>query len=117
MIDERTRKMIEKYLPNPPDPSLEPGSYYWLQYMNNGKARVITVYPLDVLPAKNGTEYGIYQQKAGRLYRVDVSNQVFGYGVQMHDLYDNRQDCQDQTHMAYDDWERLRKIQKEEGLL
>ena len=27
MIDERTRQMIETYLPNPPDPDLNEGEY------------------------------------------------------------------------------------------
>ena len=117
LMDERTKLMIKTYIPNPPDPDLEPGAYYWLQYMMNGKARVITVYPLDVLPAKDGTEYGIYQMKAGRLVRIDTSNQCFGYGVRKHDLYDNRQDCQDQTHGMCDEWESLREIQRREGLI
>nr|DAU80452.1 MAG TPA: hypothetical protein [Caudoviricetes sp.] len=32
----------------------------------------------------------------------------------MSDLYDNRQDCKDCTHLCCSYWERLRKIQQEE---
>ena len=31
------------------------------------------------------------------------------------ELYDNETDCRNQTHGAYDDWERLRKIQEDEN--
>ena len=29
-----------------------------------------------------------------------------------NELYDNKEDCRNQTHGAYDDWEALRKIQE-----
>ena len=44
MIDERTRQMIEMYLPNPPDPELNDGEYYYLQSTMKGE-QVIKVYP------------------------------------------------------------------------
>lgn len=31
------------------------------------------------------------------------------------ELYDNETDCRNQTHGAYDDWERLRRIQEGEN--
>lgn len=36
-------------------------------------------------------------------------------GVRMGDLYDNKQDCKDQTHGAMHEWEALRKLQREEA--
>ena len=60
MIDERTRQMIEMYLPNPPDPELNDGEYYYLQSTMKGE-QVIKVYPLDIFPVRDGTEYGIAQ--------------------------------------------------------
>ena len=113
-MTDRERQMIEGYLPNPPDPELEDGAYYWLQYLANGSTRVLTVYPLDILPVKDGTEYGIYQMRGGRMHRVDAGYDDPCRGVRMHDLYDNKQDCRDQTHMCWDRWEELRQIQQKE---
>ena len=115
MIDERTRKMIEAYLPNLPDPSLGFGEYYYLQ--EGMTSRVLKVHVLDILPVKDGTEYGIYQKRGNDLVRLDV-----GYGDQMRGvrksaLYDNKEDCRNREHSMYDGWEKLRKIQREEGLI
>ena len=114
MLDERTRKMIEYYLPNPPDPSLEDGEYYWLQ--EGMTARVLRVFALDIWPMKDGTEYGLYMRRGGRLVRVDAGYGDPFRGARKHDLYDNRQDCKDHTHNFCDEWEDLREIQKREGL-
>lgn len=116
MIDERTRQMIEMYLPNPPDPDLEPGEYYWLQEGMNG-SRVIKVYALDIFPMKDGTEYGLYTKRGGRLVRVDTGYGNPFRGARMHDLYDNKIDCRNYQHNTCDEWEHLREIQKKEGLL
>ena len=116
MIDDRTRQMIEYYLPNPPDPDLEDGEYYFLQE-GFERARVIKVYTLDILPVRDGTEYGIYTKHGGRLIRVDSGYGTPTRGVRMHDLYDNKQDCRDRAHNTCEEWEQLREIQKKEGLL
>lgn len=118
-MDDRTRQMIEYYLENPPDPKLPEGAYYWLQYTagETGKPRVITVYPLDILCTREGTEYGIYQQHGGRLQRIDAGYGSPYRGVRMHDLYDNKPDCMAQTHMCCDEWEQLREIQRKEGMI
>lgn len=116
MIDERTRQMIEYYLPNPPDPDLQQGEYYWLQE-GFGRPRVIKVYPLDIWPVKDGTEYGLYTKKGGRLVKVDAGYGDPFRGARKHDLYDNKIDCRNREHNMCDEWERLREIQKEEGLL
>ena len=115
MIDDRTRQMIEYYLPNPPDPDLEDGEYYWLQ--EGLTSRVIKVYPLDIFPVKDGTEYGIYTKRGGRLVRLDAGYGDPLKGVRMHDLYDNKQDCRDRAHNTCEEWQELREIQKKEGLL
>lgn len=114
-MTDREREMIREYLPHPPDPGLEPGEYYYLQSTMGGE-RVIRVFPLDVLPHKDGTEYGIYQQKGNRLIRVDSGWDDPCRGVRMHDLYDNKEDCKAGTHYFMDDWERLREAQRKEGL-
>ena len=109
-MTDRERQIIADYLPNPPDPDLQEGEYYYLQSTMGGD-RVIRVFPLDILPHKDGTEYGIYQQKGGRLVRVDSGWGDPSRGVRFHDLYDNRQDCKDRTHYFMDEWEEYRKIQ------
>lgn len=113
-MTERERQEIEAYLPGTPDPTLEAGEYYYLQSTTGGD-RVIRVFALDVLPHKDGTEYGIYQQRGGRLVWVDDGG--WGdptRGARMHDLYDNKEDCRNRSHWFMDDWERLRAIQREE---
>lgn len=102
---------ISYYLPHDPDPTLDLNEYYWLQYTNGatGNPRVIRVYALDILPHKDGTEYGIYQMRGGRLQWVDVGYGDDTRGARMGDLYDNKQDCRDQTHGAVDWWPSLRE--------
>lgn len=112
MIDERTQQMIEYYLPNPPDPELADDEYYYLQYTKSG-SQAIRVFALDILPCKDGVEYGIYRKHGSQLQRIDTGYGDPNRGCRKHDLYDNRQDCIDQTHMMADDWEELRAIQKE----
>jgi len=115
MIDERTRQMIEYYLPNPPDPDLGDNEYYWLQ--EGMGSRVIRVMPLDIFPVRDGTEYGIYTKRGGRLVRLDAGYGDPFRGVRMHDLYDNKIDCRNREHSTCDEWEQLRKIQRENGLI
>ena len=115
MIDERTQQMIDYYLPNPPDPDLEQNEFYYLQEVNT--SRVIKVYALDILPVRNGTEYGLYTKKGGRLVKVDTGYGDPFKGARMCDLYDNKIDCRNREHNTCDDWQRLREIQRKEGLI
>lgn len=111
-MTDRERRMIEAYLPNPPDPTLEDGEYYFLQ-----NDRVIKVYPLDVFPTihDHETRYGIYKKSGCHLVRVDDGwgDGPF-HGVYFGQLYDNKQDCKDQTHSWVPEWEQLRELQKKE---
>lgn len=112
-MDDRTRQMIAAYLPNQPDPTLENCEYYFKQSTMGGE-RIIRVFALDVLPHEDGVEYGLYQRHGGQMRWVD------GYGLGDRErgarkakLYDNRQDCIDDTHWGCDWWEDLRKAQIE----
>jgi hypothetical protein len=112
-MTERERRDIEYYLPGDPDPELEDGEYYYLQNVS-GTERVIRVYPLDIFPMKDGVQYGLYRKKGGRLCWVDTGwGDDRTKGVYRGDLYDNREDCRNQTHMGCSWWESLRRIQKE----
>ena len=114
-MDERMQKMIDAYLPHPPDPTLDMSEYYFCQYTARGE-RIIRVFALDILPLKDGTEYGIYQQRGGRMCHIDVTGDGDrNRGVRMANLYDNYQDCKDQTHYMYDRWEMLREQQQKEA--
>lgn len=97
------RELAAVYLPHERDPELEPLEYYYLQPTMRGE-RVIKVEVREVLPTKDGTEYGIYQ--SGR--RIDVGYGDGLRGVRMAALYDNKRDCKNQTHLMFDGWEALR---------
>lgn len=110
-MDERTRMMVEAYIPSPRDETLEPGEYYYRQDTARGP-RVIRVFALDCLPTRDGWEYRIYQQRGGRLVWVDARGDGDpNRGVRKCDLYDNKDDCRDGTHPVYDGWEELRKVE------
>lgn len=111
-MTEKEKQMIEAYLPGEPDPELREGEYYYLQSTMGGD-RVIRVFPLDILPHKDGTEYGIYQEKGGKLVWVDVGWGDRNRGVRFGYLYDNKDDCRNNTHYFLDEWETLRKAQRE----
>lgn len=113
-MDDCTRRLIEAYIPHPRDPSLEPSEYYYCQETARGP-RVIRVFALDVLPHRDGTEYGIYQSRGGRLVRLDTRGDGDPTrGVHLYELYDNKEDCRDRSHYAFDGWEELREEQEKE---
>lgn len=104
MIDEKTRKQIEAYIPSPRDKSLRPYCDYYVN--QNGRVK---------------------RRHARELFETDDGDDLIGLvddrGRQIHglwefdsfrrcELYDNETDCRKQTHGAYDDWERLRRIQE-----
>lgn len=96
------------YIPHKRDETLEDGEYYYL-HSTMGGDKIIKVYPLTILPHKDGTEYGIYQKKGCNLVRIDAGYGDPNRGVRFSDLYDNKEDCKDRTHMMYEGWEELRE--------
>lgn len=105
-----TQEMIETYIPRPPDPTLGEDEYYYLQSTAGGE-RVIRVVIRQILPYEEGTEYGIYQDGGRKYKRVDVGYGDSYRGARMSQLYDNKQDCKEQTHYTFDRWEELRRVQ------
>lgn len=101
-MTERQEKMIAAYIPHDADPDLRDGEYYFRQ--NN---RVIRVLALDIFPGRDGTFFGIYQRRGGRLVRVGEAYKSC--------LYDNKQDCKDMTHDWVEEWEALRELQRKEA--
>lgn len=115
-MTERQKQLIEGYIPNPRDRSLENGEYYLLYYGRGGE-RIRKVYIREILPHSEGysswNEYGVYDSKTNA--RIDSGWNSPFRGHKMADLYDNKEDCKNQTHVMYDGWEELRKIQEREG--
>lgn len=116
-MDDRTRQMIEAYIPSPPDPTLEFEEFYYLQSTMKGE-QVIKVHVLSVFPGdpfrSDDCEYSIYQVRSDGLRWVDVGYGDHFRGCHRSELYDNKEDCKNQTHSWYEQWEQLRQIQQEE---
>lgn len=112
-MTDRVRKEIEYYIPHDPDPTLEDGEYYLLQY-TSGVPRVIKVRLFDILPCSDGMEYGMYQQRRGQWVRIDAGWCTPNRGHRKGDLYDNKEDCREQTHCCCHWWEELRAEQMKE---
>ena len=109
-MTDREKELIEAYIPSPRDTTLGDFEYY-AQDLNG---RIQRVEITDIFPTADG----------GTLYRVVQTNsrhRVKGWcdydAYAMSDLYDNKQDCKDETHLGYNYWERLREIQQKEATL
>lgn len=105
-MTDREKYMIEYYIPSPRDETLDDNEYY-IKAEYSG--RVHKVYISDICPdiLHDRTLYGVRYSATGKRFYKDEN-----YGtVQMSELYDNKQDCKEQTHLFYDAWERLRGIE------
>ena len=107
-MTEREKRLIEAYIPSPKDTTLRDFEYY----VKDSSDRVQKVEITDMLPFGETTLY--------RVVQADTRKQVKNfrkYGAfAMCDMYDNKTDCRDNTHIAYDNWERLREIQQREDI-
>lgn len=108
-MTDRERKMIEGYLPHPRDPELGVDEYYVLDTAD----RVRRVYVTDLMPNKDRMTYGVYEVSTGK--RIDAGYGSPFVGFAKSQMYDNKQDCRDQTHLMFDGWEELRKLQESEA--
>ena len=100
MIDEKTRKQIEAYIPSPRDKSLRP----YCDYYVNQNGRVKLGHVRELFETDDGDDRG---RQIHGLWEFDSFRRC--------ELYDNETDCRKQTHGAYDGWERLRRIQEDEN--
>lgn len=108
-MTDRQRQLIEAYLPHPRDPELEYDEYYVLD--TAGRVRRVRI--VDFLPYKDDMTYGVVESSTGR--HIDAGDGSPWVGFRMYALYDNREDCRDQTHVIFSGWEELRRIQQEEA--
>lgn len=105
-MTERQSQLIEAYIPSPRDESLDFDEYY----VKDNIGRIYKVHIRDIYPHGEETLYGVYTD-GGRHIKCWCDD-IGGY-PKRH-LYDNKTDCQDDTHSLYDNWETLREIQKQE---
>lgn len=112
-MTDRQRQMIEAYIPGEPDPTLDFGEYYMLDSAD----RVIRVRAYSIATGDNEAEIREVITAGARphpVYNASGEYSRLPGWYYMRALYDNKQDCRDQTHMIYDGWERLRDIQEAE---
>jgi len=106
-MTEQEKRMIESYLPNPRDPSLDDWEYYVLD--NRDRVQRVSITDIGY-----NNEKEIYLVRNGRgIVQGDYHFCGEAYGFRKGYLYDNREDCRNHEHDWYDEWESLRTIQQE----
>ncbi len=107
-MTDREKELIEAYIPSPRDNTLDSFQYY----AQDSSGRIQKVEITDILPRAEG-------ETVYRVVQADTRKRVKGWreydSYAMSDLYDNKQDCKDETHIGYSYWERLREIQQREA--
>lgn len=106
-MKERENQLIEAYIPHKRDETLDEDEYYVLTANDTVQKGVLR----DI--AFNSRGEDIFRLWNGRGIVHCWASDAMGFVTKRH-LYDNKQDCKDQTHFAYDGWEELRNYQKEE---
>lgn len=109
-MTDREREMIEFYIPSPRDETLGKDEYY----VKDTADRIRKVYLRDFFPHGEYIEHGVYEVGTDRRIYADYDKNPYR-GFRMCFLYDNKEDCRDNTHSWYDGWEELRRIQREEN--
>lgn len=107
-MTDRQKQLIAAYLPHPRDPELGFNEYY----VRDTADRIRKVEIREIFPCDDEIAYGVYEVSSGR--RIDAGYGSPWVGFRKYALYDNKEDCKDQTHLLYNEWEELRKIQEEE---
>ncbi len=110
MLTDRQKQLIESYIPSHRDESLDRDEYYVL-YSGRSKEYIRKVRICTFLPHGDSIEYGVRDVKSNAW--VDAGYGTPFRGWRMAALYDNKEDCKNQTHCMYANWEDLRKIQQE----
>lgn len=103
LITDKERQLIKAYIPTPRDKSLGPFDYY----VKDISGRVYKVFISGIYPYLDETRYSVFTDGGKR-----VTDFTSDGNFPMRHIYDNKQDCIDETHNYYDDWEQLRKLQE-----
>lgn len=102
-MTEREKMLRDAYIPSPRDPDLESNAYYILDPYD--KIQKVFIREINPDLKNDRTVYGVRYWATGKRYGGEE------YGkTQMSELYDNKEDCRNQTHMCYDYWEYLRGL-------
>lgn len=113
-MTDRQKQMIEAYIPGDPDPELDFAEYY----MTDAADRVIRVRASSIAYSDDDREIRQVFTVGKRPHPVFGGRGECGRNpgwYYLRALYDNNQDCRDDTHWMYDEWERLREIQQKEA--
>lgn len=106
MIDEKTRKQIEAYIPSPRDKALGFNEYYV-----NQNGRVKRGHVCELFETDDGDDLlGLVDDRGRQIHGLWEFD-----SFRRCELYDNEADCRNQTHGAYDGWEQLRRMQEEDN--
>lgn len=109
-MTDKQRQMIADILPHPRDPELEFDQYYVKDTSDRvRKVRITTILPGAVFEENT---YVVREVSTGRI--IDAGYGDPWHGFSKAKMYDNRQDCKDDTHWSYSDWEDLRELQMKE---
>lgn len=114
-MTDRDLQMIEHYVPSLPDPELDVFEYY----MRDSADRVIKVRVRDISWDNDGDMVRVERENGNGVFNA-AGEVGYGYFLGWYRkwaLYDNKEDCRDQTHMLYDHWEGLRELQRKERLI
>lgn len=103
-MTEKEKQLINIYLPHKRDESLGEDEYYTLTATD----RVEKGYIADIAMNRYGEDIYRLRNKRGIIY--SYGSDALGY-MKMSCMYDNKEDCKNSTHFAYDNWEELRKLQ------
>lgn len=109
-MTEREKELIATYIPSQRDKSLGDFEYY----VEDLSGRIQRVEITNILPSlddDNETVYLVVQSTTRK--RVKGWQKYDGFTKSY--LYDNKQDCKENTHNCYSNWERLREIQEKGG--
>jgi len=114
-MTDRERKMIEAYLPHDPDPTLE---HLFGYYVKDTSGRVHKCIVTDLLPGDMRTgemEFAVVEESTGRRINPWYASDDPFRGFKKCDMYDNREDCKNDTHPCISSWEKLREVQKNDN--
>ncbi len=111
-MTDREKELIAFYLPSPPDPTLDFMDFY----MRDSTDRVIRVHATDIGMDDEGEYRRVWRSNGTGVFNApgEVSRLPGWYYAWA--LYDNKQDCKDNTHCLYNRWEYLRELQQKEEM-
>lgn len=108
-MTERERRLIDFYIPTPPDPTLGFMDFY----MQDSADRVIRVHATSIAADDDGEYRRVWRKNGNGVFNAsgEVSGHPGWYYVWA--LYDNKEDCRNNSHCLCGNWERLRELQQQ----